>query len=145
MATRRFETRDHTADIYILGYGETLAEAFENVAFALFEQIADTARLRPQRTLTVQAEGSDVEALLVNWLNEFLYLHEAQEVAFCDVHVETLETGPPARVRAQAEATPWDAVPEEAWRMSVKAATYHALTIRQRVDGVWEAGLVCDV
>lgn len=145
MATRRFETRDHTADVFVVGYGETLIEALENVAIALFEQIADTSSLSSQQCLEVAAEAPDMEALVVNWLNEFLFLHETRQVVFCDVSIVEFQEGPPARVKAQAQALPWAEVPEEAWRMNVKAATYHGLTIAQREDGLWEVGLVCDV
>jgi len=43
-----FRFLEHTADVYVAAYGETLAEAFENAALAMFETMTDTENVKPQ-------------------------------------------------------------------------------------------------
>jgi len=85
----------------------------------------------------IEVAGLDRETLLVNWLNELLYLserfqetYESLEVlAFSDQRLR-------ARLRGTQQAAP---VPT-----TVKAVTFHNLAIR-RVGTEWMATVVVDV
>jgi SHS2 domain-containing protein len=43
--TWKFEFLEHTADVYIAAHGQTLEEAFENAALAMFEVMTDTDKV----------------------------------------------------------------------------------------------------
>jgi SHS2 domain-containing protein len=68
---------EHGADIGIVGRGETIENAFENVAVATFNIMANLKAVQANETLRFEFDGSDVELALVTWLN--LLLGKARE------------------------------------------------------------------
>ena len=80
----------------------------------------------------------DREALLVDWLNEILFVGETERWVPVDFEVEVVEESP-VRLRATARGVPVDEVPS-----SVKAATFHGLRVEER-DGIWRAEVIFDV
>jgi SHS2 domain-containing protein len=139
--TPRFETIDHTADLYLVAYGSTKAEAYANAAYGLFCQIAEVAELTPTQTVAVEVCGTDPAHLLVEWLSEFLFRMEVEERIFTDAEVTEISD---THLRGQAHALPLADVPEEALGTPVKAVTYHQLRIQER-DGRWEIHVVLDL
>src|SRR5437763_16605285 len=69
-----FEILEHPADIGFLAFGRTLPEAFENAALALLSIRAEVEDVEPRQEFPILATGGDYESLLVNFLNEVLYL-----------------------------------------------------------------------
>src|SRR5436190_463165 len=73
----------HTADIGIESWGESIEECFEQAAYGLAEILGAKAGGGWGRASAhVSASGADRGALLVDFLNELLLLHETDEVAF---------------------------------------------------------------
>jgi SHS2 domain-containing protein len=62
----------------VVGRGETLPEAFAQVALGVFALLADPASVEEREAREVRAHGSAPEALLVNWLNECLYVLDVE-------------------------------------------------------------------
>ena len=133
---RRFELLEHTADLAIRVRGGDLPELFANAAYAMFCQLADLERLTPSMMRQVVVQGWDHESLLVNWLNELLYLHETRGEVYTDFQVEALT---PQRLQATVRGVPTAEV-----RTIIKAATYHGLSITETAEGL-EATIVFDV
>jgi SHS2 domain-containing protein len=86
------------------------------------------------RSITLAA--ADEPALLVDWLNEFVYLAERERWVATDAWVAAADGH---AVRATARGVTLDEPPA-----LVKAATLHGLTIRRTDDGV-TAAVVLDV
>ncbi len=158
-----FEVLEHTADIGLRAYGGTLEELFENAAWGLGEildidrssrdgQGRRVARGGPPRSSRRRASGgagvysryvhlreaSDIEAVLVDWMNELILLTEEGKACLGGVQVDVVgEDG----LRARVELTDCGSVPEGT---DLKAATYHQLAVRQG-EGGWEATVYFDV
>ena len=62
----------------MVGRGPTLPVAFEQVALGVFALLADPASVEERDAREVRAHGSASETLLVNWLNECLYVLEVE-------------------------------------------------------------------
>ena len=62
----------------MIGRGATLPEAFAQVALGVFSLLTDPASVEERDAREVRAHGSVPEALLVNWLNECLYLLDVE-------------------------------------------------------------------
>lgn len=139
--TPRFETIDHTADIFLIAYGATKAEAYANAAYGLFCQIAEVMLLTPTRTVEVEVSGTDPENLLVEWLSEFLFRTEVEELIFTDAQVTEINA---THLQGRADALPLADVPEGCLLTHVKAVTYHQLRIQER-EGLWEIRVVLDL
>jgi SHS2 domain-containing protein len=132
----RYEQLEHTADLALRVYGQDLCEVFANAAYAMFSQLADIEHIQGDLQRQVRAEGTDYESLLVNWLNELLYLHDTEGEVYSAFDIEQLS---PTHLQATVHGGPG----REVYTI-VKAATYHDLTISQTSDG-YTASLVFDV
>jgi SHS2 domain-containing protein len=131
----RFE--DHTAETRLHVEATTLEELFEQAARALAELSMERAAPPvPEPARTVRLEAPDAAALLVDWLNELVYLSETEHRIYTDVRVTfASETALEATVRG---------VFPEVMRTAVKAATLHEVKIDRGPRG-FVASVVLDV
>ncbi len=135
-ARLQFEEVDHTADRAFRVRGRNLAELFERAARGLFalEQQCAGGPANVQREVKLFA--SDPETLLVNWLNELLYLQEIHRECYPEIEVARVtDSELTAMVRGRLADVP---------RRVVKAVTFHNLHVQRRQRG-WEATIVVDV
>jgi SHS2 domain-containing protein len=79
---KRFELIEHTADIGLVAYGRSLAEAFANAAYGLFAIIAELKNVRESEYRQVEIREEDSETLLFEWLNHLLYLFDVETILF---------------------------------------------------------------
>jgi len=62
----------------VVGRGATLPEAFAQVALGVFALLADPASVEERDAREIRAHGTVPETLLVNWLNECLYVLDVE-------------------------------------------------------------------
>ncbi len=137
MSARRHRWVDHTSEVQLEVEAESpagLAMEAGRALGLLMLRGAPAAVAGPARTLEVSSV--DREALLVDWLNEILFVAETQ--CWVPVELEVAESSP-TRLRAEARGVPVAEVPS-----SVKAATLHGLRVEER-DGSWRAEVIFDV
>ena len=136
--TRTHEILEHTADVGILARGSTIEEAFAATAEGLAELTGawfpGEGQERP-----VEIEGTDREALLVSWLDELLFLHEAEDAVFGGFDVDGVSDD---RLRARVLVS--GRAGRDLEDVGVKAATYHRLRVEPK-DGGWMARIYLDV
>lgn len=135
-----WEHFDHQADIGIRGYGNTMAEAFEQVAVALTSVITPVERVEPRQTVCVQCQAPDRELLLADWLNAVLREMSALRMLFCRYHV-TIEQDRLTGELMGERINPAKHEPS----VEVKGASYHHLRVTQDSQGTWMAQCVVDV
>jgi len=140
---KRWEHFEHTADIGIRGYGDTLEEAFEAVAIALFDVMVDVRKVEKKEAREIEVEGEDLYSLLYNFLEELLILHDTEGLVFADfdVKIEKTDKGYKLKAKAYGEKLSEKHEPKE----EVKAITYHEMEIKQLPNGEWMAQLVPDI
>lgn len=129
---------DHDADIGIIGRGETLEQAFEAAARAMFGIMADPADIRGEKQLRVSFEEQDLELALVTWLNGLLAA--AREAGLALGRFSLRHEG--ASWTGEAWGSLW--VPGRDRGTEVKGATLTMLSVKQADQG-WEARCVVDV
>lgn len=88
---QKYEYMYHIADAKFKAYGNTIEEAFENAALAMFNVMIDTAVLRAEVERLINVTSSDIKMLLVEWLSELLYLFEVEEIIFCEFKIDRIE------------------------------------------------------
>jgi SHS2 domain-containing protein len=73
-----FEFLDHPADAKFRAFGQSLEEAFRNAAYALASLMWDREKIRPKIVHEVAVDGRDRKQLLLNYLEEVLFVLDAQ-------------------------------------------------------------------
>lgn len=130
----------HTADLGFRLYGETLAELFMNAGLALYGTITDRRKIKAQDHQEVVVESIDVGALLVDWLNQLLYLFETKGFLGREIQVEEITS---TRLTASLRGERFDPERHE-FKTGIKAATYHNLEVKPTATG-WEATVILDI
>jgi protein archease len=134
-ASHRFV--DHTSEIGLrvqaASFGELLAEAARGLASLMLREVPATAE-GEARDFEVSAH--DRESLLVDWLNEILYV--AETGLWIPLEVEVLEASD-TRIQARARGVTVEVSPS-----MVKAATFHGLEVVETADGL-SAEVILDV
>jgi SHS2 domain-containing protein len=131
---------EHTADMGIEASGETLEDLFAQAAYGLLEIIAGTPEALCREEMIVTVEGGDAEELLVNWLNEILYLFEIKRFFPLDFEIEEVRGN---HLLARVRGEPFDPQRHPVER-EVKAVTYHQLRV-EKTDGLWHARVYVDL
>jgi SHS2 domain-containing protein len=136
-----FTTIEHTADVGIEAEGDSLSEVFANAACGMVSFMCETAAVAQRVTRETALEADDLEELMFVWLNEILYLIDAEGLLFSSFEVEVEGT----RLHAVLRGEPMDPDKHELKR-DIKATTYHQLSVR-RVGGGgrWKAHVIFDV
>lgn len=135
-----FEILEHTADIGIRVWGNSLAELFVEAAMALQAVALEPDQVEPRETYALEATGEDREALLVNWLNEIVWCLDGRRVALARIEIQELSD---ERLTAQAYGEVRDPVRHPP-RLVVKAATWHQLELVEKA-GHWRADVYLDI
>jgi len=135
-----FEVIDHTADIGIVAYGATIKQVFANAALGLFNLMADLDDFKEglQRELELSAE--DVEVLLIEWLNELIYIFDVEHIIFKKFEIEKL-TSTQIKARCFGEKMKPG---QHKLKREIKAATYHMLQISKE-DGTYKVQVIFDI
>lgn len=120
----RYRLLEHTADAMVEAYGRSLGERFGNAAYAMFDQITDVTKVEPRGELKVVLSAESREQLLVDFLQELLFLHDAEGLLFCEFDVKTDGRDLEAHVRGER----YDPS-RHPKRSLVKGVTYHKLEI----------------
>ena len=136
----RFRILEHTADVGFEAFGSTLPEVFENAARALATLIADPVTVAPGEEVRIEVQGADSPDLLVNWLSEILFQHDAERWLFHDFRVESLDDHAVSGIAWGEKIDP----ARHRTDLMVKAITYHQLGLQQTAGG-WRAQVYVDI
>jgi len=143
-AEKMHEQFEHKADMGVRGIGKSREEAFAECAKAMFEVMIELESVKALREVKVEVDGNDLEGLLVEWLNELLYLKDHKEMFFSEFEVESI--GEEVGKFVLRGAVRGDKIDLENQRVKVevKAATYSGLKV-EKIDGHWSAECIVDV
>lgn len=135
-----YEVFEHTADLGLRISNDSLEGLFVDAARGMFSLIVPelpSVELRETVPITLNADASDY--LLFDWLNELLYLFDAQRLLLAGFEVTLDENG----LSALAQGEVYDPS-RHRLEHEVKAITYHDLTLEQTAKG-WQAELIVDI
>jgi SHS2 domain-containing protein len=136
----KYKLIDHTADVGVDIFGNTLSELFSNAGFAMFDIITDITTVDAKDQHIVKVEGIDKEQLLVNWLGELLYLYDVKSLLFKDFLITNInENLLTATIRGEKYCETKHAINTE-----IKAVTHHALSVKHE-HNQWKARVIFDL
>lgn len=140
IARAGYDYFDVVADVGVTAWGPTLAEAFAQAGLGVFALVVDPGTVEAREPREVRAQGESPEALLVNWLNECLYVHDIEGFVVRRVEFLVFEE---QRAHALLWGEPLDPARHRVGTL-VKAATFHELQVRQ-AEGGWEIRVILDI
>lgn len=148
---KRYKFLEHTADVKFQAFGKTIEEAFKNSAFALKETICDV-EVKEKRKKTITIKQRDFESLLYSFLEEVLYLLDAED--FLISAITKLEIKKIKNEIFLKATILGDKASEYEFTNSVKAVTYNEMFVRKeqernprtnRKTEFWRIQVVLDV
>ncbi|MFC1905241.1 archease [Chloroflexota bacterium] len=135
-----FEIIDHTADIGIISYGSDMENLFSNAAMGLFSLMIEPEIINEKIQREVQISSQDSESLLVEWLNELVYIFAMEQLIFTRFKFDKLSA---IDLKARCFGNKIDHKKQKIIR-EVKAATYHMLVINKENTG-YKAQIIFDI
>ena len=136
---------DHTADVLIHSWGKDMKSAFEQTAYGLMETITpDLSKISIEVEKEIKIEAEDKEALLFDFLSEFLFIFDVEDLVFSEVKVHSIELIEGRyELRASLKGEIFNKDKHEIGT-EVKAITYSFLEINEGTDKV-EIKMVFDI
>ncbi|MBN2430605.1 MAG: archease [Acidobacteria bacterium] len=134
-----YEQVEHTADLALRVTGAGPAELLDHAVRGLCSLITDPRAWREEDARDVDVQGGGLEDLLVEVLNEMLFLLDARQ--FLALRLEVLQLDHD-RLRGRFHGQAFAPDPARI-RHVVKAATYHGLAVRHGDEG-WSTVIVFD-
>lgn len=116
----------HTADVKFQAEGKDLEEAFSNCALALKEVMIGKSKIKEEDERIIEVSGKDREKLLYEFLEEFLYLFDAERFVLSKIKHLKIEDGQLDAVVVGDRA--------ENYKISnsVKAVTYSEMFVKKK-------------
>ncbi|MFX1568711.1 MAG: archease [Promethearchaeota archaeon] len=136
---------DHTADVSVEAQGKDLEEAFEQTAYSLMETITPSfIKIPPEITKNIIIEAEDKEALLFDFLTEFLYLFDVEELIFSKIKIHQIKyESSKYHLAADIKGAKFNKNTHEIGT-EVKAITYSFMNIEEKKKGV-KINIVFDI
>ena len=140
---RAFEILEEeaTADIGVRSHGTSLAEAFANMAIGMFHIMTDVKSIALCTKRSFEVTGDDLGELLYNFLEEFLFIRDVENLVFGRIDVSIDQPSLTATVDCLGERFDPD---KHSSKIEIKAVTYHRMDIRHE-RGIWTAKVVFDI
>ncbi|MDH5781892.1 MAG: archease [Dehalococcoidia bacterium] len=137
---KAFEIIDHTADVGIIAYGADIEELFSNAALALFSLITAPESVEEKLHLDLEVSSEDRDSLLIEWLNELIYLFDVNHILFNHFDIKSLTHN---ELKATCYGEDFNPMKHKI-TAGVKAATYHMLKLDKSDDG-FKAQVILDI
>jgi SHS2 domain-containing protein len=132
------EELGHTSEIGLRVRAPTLVDLYCCLAQAMIALTGAEAEPEADPVFfEVDLTAVDLESLLVDWLNEILYLHEVAGIVPDTINIDVLS---PHAIQATVMGRRAHATPD----LQIKAVTYHQLQIGQEGAG-WKAEVFFDI
>jgi SHS2 domain-containing protein len=141
---------DHLSDIGIEVKASSPEELFENAALGMFSIMYDLKGVEAKKKVEVSVKGkkgTDIEELLVSWLEKLLYVFETKKILFCKFDIIDIEIAKSVKfVDAFAYGEKVN-LARHKFFTAVKAPTYHMLKVEKndKAGGIWTTRIIFDV
>jgi SHS2 domain-containing protein len=133
-----FAVQDHTADIRLRIWGADQQELFRSALQGAVEILAGRETdSKDAQEVSFTLSAQDMESLLVDFLNEALYVMQTRKAIAKAVSFDLLNS---TRARGTFSLSPVDGFAED-----IKAATYHDVNVQRQVDGSLQTIIVFDI
>ena len=141
---RNYEYLDHTADVQFHAWGDSLEEAFEQVVVCMFSYITDLHTVESLGSNEVEVSGHDMQSLLYNFMDEFLFQFCTDGFVARRVEIESFDKTAFA-IRAKGYGEKFQARVKHPQGTEIKAITYSAMQINVKHSGESDVYVIVDI
>ena len=138
----KYKFFDHTADVLFEAYGKDLDELFINAALALQEIQVEPKTVSGKKKKTFSLENTSVDMLLFDFLQELVFLKDAEELLFSKFTVKIKQT----KATYQLSAVCWGekiSLKKHTLNVDAKAITLHQFEVKKAKN--WKARIIVDI
>ncbi len=140
----KYKFLEHTADVKFQAFGKTLDETFISAGNALNETIKDNIGVLKKEKKSINVENKDLEGLLYDFLEEFLFLLDAEGFLTSEIQevkINNDNNGESYKLKAIILG---DKAKNYKFSNDVKAITYSEMEVKKGKEG-WICQVVLDV
>ena len=132
MTAGGYEYFDATPAVGLAAWGPDRSGCLRQCALGVFNLIVPTRVVEPRESREVAARGASLEALVLNWLNECVYVHDLEGFVVADVAAPEVT---PTGVHAVLSGEPVDPARHPRGTL-VKGASSGGLEVRETGERV---------
>lgn len=133
-----------TADIAFRATGKDLQEVFKAAGDATINvMIEDLDSIELKETRTFSLENDELDLLLFNFLQEFVYYKDSEQLLLRSQEIQFQEKDGKYQLTAVTQGEKLDALRHQQ-RVDVKAVTLHRFQLEKTNDG-WTAMVILDI
>ncbi len=122
----KFKFLEHKADAKFQAFGNSIGEVFKNSALALQKIMTKGAKIKPKIKKNFVVESENKEKMLYCFLEEFLYLFDAENFIFSKVKLKLFN-----ETRLEVEIL-GDKASNYNFLNDVKAVTYNQMFVKKQ-------------
>jgi len=134
---KKYEILEHKADLKIKAFGKTKEELFKNMLLGMVKSQKPEIKDKEKTKREIKIKSVDLATLLVDFLNEILYLNQVNKEIYFKVKFEKFTNN---EIKAELTGQRVKRFGED-----IKAATYHNLEIKQNKNKNWEGIVLFDI
>jgi SHS2 domain-containing protein len=135
---KKYETLEHKADLKIRAFGRSKEELFLNMFLGMQDGLKpELGKTTEEIKREIKVKSLDLSSLLVDFLNECLYLIQTNKEIYNKVEFPKFEDSEIVAKLSGQKA--------ERFGEDIKAATHHNLAIREGRNKIWEATMLFDI
>jgi len=138
--TPKYKQIEHTGDIGIKVFGESVEDLFINAAYGMFDIIADISNVEHDLVEEIEVAGGNHEELLVNWLSELNFIFITENEIFSKFKITHLTD---TELNGSAIGEKYN-LHKHPINTEIKAVTYHEICVKQ-LKNKWEAQIIFDI
>lgn len=138
-----FRVLDHVADVMIEAWGNTLEEAFEESAKAMFDQMIFLEKVDQLIEYPIEVRGYDLEELLYNWLEQLIIAVDVEFLVFSKFKVTISGHEGNYKLNAVCWGEKYKRE-KHGSKVVVKAITYHEMKI-EKANNLWIIRYILDI
>jgi SHS2 domain-containing protein len=139
-----FGYEEHTADVIVVAWGDTLERAFECAAIGVSDIMVDRNTVEAREEKKVVAEGFDLENLLYKWIEELIFLFDSERFLAKEAKVFKIKGSEGSyTLDGSYYGESYDPLKHDP-RTHVKAVTYSLMKI-WRESGIWKVKFTIDI
>ncbi len=133
----KYEILEHKADLKIRAFGKTKEELFCNALLGMTENQKPEIKNQEEIKREIKIKSLDLNALLVDFLSEALYLTQVNKEVYNEVNLKKFTD---SEIKGELIGQKVERFGED-----IKAVTHHNLEVKQNKEGTWEVTILFDI